>query len=34
MATLIKVTQDGRKLEVVGLAILLDGQLEASNSSR
>ena len=29
MATLVKVTQDGRKLEVVGLAILLDGQLEA-----
>ena len=29
MPTLVKVTQDGRKLEVVGLAILLDGQLEA-----
>jgi hypothetical protein len=29
MATLVKVTQDGRKLEVAGLAILLDGQLEA-----
>lgn len=29
MATLIKITQDGRKLEVVGLAICLDGQLEA-----
>jgi hypothetical protein len=29
MATLIKTTQDGRKLEVVGLAILLDAQLEA-----
>jgi hypothetical protein len=29
MATLVKVTQDGRKLEVVGLAICLDGQLEA-----
>jgi hypothetical protein len=29
MATLVKVTQDGRKLEVVGLAILLDKQLEA-----
>jgi len=27
--TLIKTTQDGRKLEVVGLAICLDGQLEA-----
>ena len=29
MATLIKTTQDGRKLEVSGLAILLEGQLEA-----
>lgn len=29
MATLVKTTQDGRKLEVVGLAILLDGELEA-----
>jgi hypothetical protein len=29
MATLVKVTEDGRKVEVVGLAILLDGQLEA-----
>ncbi len=29
MGTLVKVTQDGRKLEVVGLAILLDGELEA-----
>jgi hypothetical protein len=29
MATLVKVTQDGRRLEVVGLAICLDGQLEA-----
>lgn len=29
MATLIKVTEDGRKLEVRGLAILLDGKLEA-----
>jgi hypothetical protein len=28
-ATLVKTTQDGRKLEVVGLAILLDKQLEA-----
>ncbi len=27
--TLVKTTQDGRKLEVSGLAILLDGQLEA-----
>lgn len=27
--TLIKTTQDGRKLEVSGLAILFDGQLEA-----
>ncbi|MGO8712720.1 MAG: hypothetical protein ACLQUZ_11820 [Rhizomicrobium sp.] len=27
--TLVKTTQDGRKLEVVGLAICLDGQLEA-----
>jgi hypothetical protein len=29
MATLIKTTQDGRKLEVIGLAICLDGKLEA-----
>ncbi len=29
MATLVKTTQDGRKLEVVGVAICLDGQLEA-----
>ncbi|HLG79786.1 MAG TPA: hypothetical protein VKY22_02135 [Bradyrhizobium sp.] len=29
MATLIKTTQDGRRLEVVGLAICLDGKLEA-----
>jgi hypothetical protein len=29
MTTLVKVTQDGRKLEVTGLAIRLDGQLEA-----
>ncbi len=29
MATLVKVTQDGRKLEVIGLAICLEGQLEA-----
>ncbi len=29
MTTLIKTTQDGRKLEVIGLAICLDGQLEA-----
>jgi hypothetical protein len=29
MATLVKITQDGRRLEVVGMAILLDGQLEA-----
>jgi hypothetical protein len=28
-ATLVKTTQDGRKLEVIGLAICLDGQLEA-----
>lgn len=26
--TLVKTTQDGRKLEVAGLAILLDGELE------
>ena len=25
MATLVKTTQDGRKLEVIGLAICLDG---------
>lgn len=29
MTTLIKTTQDGRKLEVIGLAICLDGVLEA-----
>lgn len=28
MPTLVKTTQDGRKLEVAGLAVLLDGQLE------
>jgi hypothetical protein len=29
MTTLVKVTQDGRKLEVIGFGIYLDGQLEA-----
>lgn len=29
MTTLVKTTQDGRKLEVIGLAICLDGKLEA-----
>ena len=29
MATLVKMTQDGRKLEVIGFGIYLDGQLEA-----
>src|SRR3974390_1446816 len=29
MGTHVKVTEDGRKLEVIGLAICLDGQLEA-----
>jgi len=29
MPTLVKTTEDGRKLEVVGLAICLDGELEA-----
>jgi len=29
MATLIKTTEDGRKVEVNGLAIMLDGKLEA-----
>jgi len=29
MPTLVKITQDGRKLEVIGLAICLDGKLEA-----
>lgn len=29
MPTLVKVTLDGRKLEVIGLAICLDGELEA-----
>jgi hypothetical protein len=29
MATLVKTTQDGRKLEVIGLAICLNGELEA-----
>jgi hypothetical protein len=28
MATLVKTTQDGRKLEVIGLAICLDNQPE------
>ena len=27
--TLVKIAQDGRKLEVIGLAICLDGKLEA-----
>ena len=27
--TLVKMTEDGRKLEVIGLAICLDGELEA-----
>jgi hypothetical protein len=27
--TLVKTTQDGRKLEVIGLAICLEGELEA-----
>ena len=29
MTTLVKTTQDGRKLEVIGLAICLEGKLEA-----
>jgi hypothetical protein len=29
MTTLVKTTQDGRNLEVIGLAICLDGELEA-----
>ena len=29
MATLVKTTQDGRRLEVIGLAICLNGVLEA-----
>ncbi len=29
MATLVKTTQDGRKVEVIGFAICLDGELEA-----
>jgi hypothetical protein len=29
LATLVKMTQDGRKLEVIGLAICLNGVLEA-----
>lgn len=29
MATLIKTTRDGRRLEVIGRAICLDGKLEA-----
>lgn len=29
MATLVKTTLDGRKVEVIGLAICLDGRLEA-----
>ncbi len=34
MATLVKTTLDGRKLEVVGLAICLDGKLGRPISSR
>lgn len=30
MATLVKNTHDGRKLEVLGLAIMLGGELEAT----
>lgn len=30
MTTLVKTTQDGRKLEVVGPALLLGGKLEAA----
>lgn len=29
MATLIRITSDGRKVEVIGVAICLDGQFEA-----
>ncbi len=29
MTTLVKITQDGRRLEVIGLAICLDKELEA-----
>lgn len=29
ITTLVKITQDGRRMEVIGLAICLDGQLEA-----
>jgi hypothetical protein len=29
MTTLVKTTEDGRKVEVIGLAICLDGELEA-----
>ncbi len=29
MAKLIKITQDGRRVEVVGTAIVLDGKLES-----
>lgn len=29
MKTLVKTTEDGRKLEVIGFAIYLDGKLEA-----
>ncbi len=34
MTTLVKTTQDGRKLEVIGLAICLDGKLEAFELAR
>ena len=30
MATLVKITEDGRRLEVIGLAITLGGKLEAN----
>lgn len=29
MKTLVKTTQDGRKVEVIGLAVCLNGELEA-----
>jgi len=29
MATLVKTTADGRRVEVAGIAVLLDGQLES-----
>lgn len=33
MATFIKMTQDGRRVDVIGLAVTLDGKLESMDVS-